>query len=946
MASQTLVQTHVAPSRPHDYLYDANYTVSSRKDHVKALLKSQTHDVMINPSFNNMFSSLRNYPSTQYTLRAHHLPLYLGQDRRPPNGTGQADVAGVDRFKFFRRPVVPYVPSLGGQVVYARRPAPVVARAREVRVEEGGVRTVAVQTIYRESEAQTDPYSPPYTLPPNTQPPELLALATLTFGAGLPAGLAELEMIERARAKRAWEASLPKVVDQESFEKRLRMMEEMELREWREREDEIRRLQNHRLEILKRVIARREQENEALNNERIEKMWQRKLQERDALLEKIQRKRVKLLRKLADKRAKVEQKIERRDIIADYANFSSKVYAPKARDGVFFDKPDTTLRLELEELDDYRGLTYLESTLPTSATAPNLTPPDTTKDQIRRNPLIRKELHLQSQLTLMDQKLKERKKQQQEDDRPLRFAQRIERPPERPGTPGVERPREEDEDMEVAAVLLQKIIRGRIAQNAMYQGEDDGLRHMVGKLGKGKGRKEGMMKKDESPRMAEEGLTRTAVFMLVELLGLDLSMVQYVLYGCARKRNAWRLSGGICQKPARATGTFNFPDHARAEGGNDIDPFRHLILTTGKERRLNLINELRTRVTIRRAQEAQGLVTPRAASAAARRAASAKKRSRPPTAEGRAAVESKRERDGAEGVAEARAEVEERRGEDVGERREEGEGIGGMVRWGEEEEADRREEVGMEEDEEFEEEEDIILPGTDPLPPSPSPPTPHALSSLHESTLSSLHISTTLDYLTKELTRLREERRISALVLLAERTRRMREAEESGRRQAEIKRQKVQDEVFRQVMRVHCESVETYLEDLVVGVVERESGVEARRRVREGVERLVGVGGVVEGRDQQAQTEQEDTIVADLVASFLIPEVEKQTLRSQVKDSQRRYLLAAHRTVVAELPKIEEAASSLVAGRSSTPTDARTSSRAGSRAGTPRASRPGSRRAG
>jgi len=37
-----------------------------------------------------------------------------------------------------------------------------------------------------------------------------------------------------------------------------------------------------------------------------------------------------------------------------------------------------------------------------------------------------------------------------------------------------------------------------------------------------------------------------------------------------------------------------------------------------------------------------------------------------------------------------------------------------------------------------------------------------------------------LDFFTKQLKRLREERRISAMVMLAERTRRMREAEESG----------------------------------------------------------------------------------------------------------------------------------------------------------------------
>ena len=58
-------------------------------------------------------------------------------------------------------------------------------------------------------------------------------------GCGLPAGLAEVEMIERARAKRAWEATLPPLSDVTKHEKRKRMMEDMEHIEWRLREQEI-----------------------------------------------------------------------------------------------------------------------------------------------------------------------------------------------------------------------------------------------------------------------------------------------------------------------------------------------------------------------------------------------------------------------------------------------------------------------------------------------------------------------------------------------------------------------------------------------------------------------------------------------------------------------------------------------------------------------------------
>ena len=46
-------------------------------------------------------------------------------------------------------------------------------------------------------------------------------------------------MIERARAKRAWEATLPPLNDVSQLEKRKRMMDEMERKEWALRESEI-----------------------------------------------------------------------------------------------------------------------------------------------------------------------------------------------------------------------------------------------------------------------------------------------------------------------------------------------------------------------------------------------------------------------------------------------------------------------------------------------------------------------------------------------------------------------------------------------------------------------------------------------------------------------------------------------------------------------------------
>lgn len=60
-------------------------------------------------------------------------------------------------------------------------------------------------------------------------------------------------------------------------------------------------------------------------------------------------------------------------------------------------------------------------------------------------------------------------------------------------------------------------------------------------------------------------------------------------------------------------------------------------------------------------------------------------------------------------------------------------------------------------------------------------------------------ISSVLDFLSKELARLDDERRCHALSLLAETQRDLREAKESGRRQRVAERRREFNEMFKQV---------------------------------------------------------------------------------------------------------------------------------------------------
>uniref|UniRef100_A0A6I8P5U0 Cilia- and flagella-associated protein 91 n=1 Tax=Ornithorhynchus anatinus TaxID=9258 RepID=A0A6I8P5U0_ORNAN len=252
--------------RANDYLYDPLFTVSSEQDHAQANIRAilLQNRLLKFPRFRNMFSQLRHYPSFSLVMstedpvppfidRAWRGPAQRRKEAlrrlaasdpsfRPPRDVYEdPEVSGRNRYKYFERPVLPFFKQMPlNAILTAARPSGGPFPAAHQR--QPGIppaQTVGTQTDYRDGEAQTGPYSPDYVVVCQESIPELLTLATLTWGRGLPAGLAEVEMIERAREKRAWEATLPPLNDLAQLDKRRRMVDEMERREWAFREHEI-----------------------------------------------------------------------------------------------------------------------------------------------------------------------------------------------------------------------------------------------------------------------------------------------------------------------------------------------------------------------------------------------------------------------------------------------------------------------------------------------------------------------------------------------------------------------------------------------------------------------------------------------------------------------------------------------------------------------------------
>jgi len=680
----------IQASRAYDHLYDPHYVTSHAKDHHRCTTKAMfgPNRVVRVPDDQYMFSELPHYPRHMIQVSQKQIiPDHVGYDWVAPEGKLQGskdsdNITGKFRHKFHARPDKAMLTALPHIVMYQVKGGPpkgLTADAGQTVMPEAKTKTVGTQSLYRESDAQTDPYSPEYFIMPG-QMPEVLTLQHLTFGAGLPATVLELKIIERTRQKRLFEQLLPPPTDEFNLELRSSLMEAQEFREWAEREKNIKDLQEKRLEILREALGDRDQKREAGQADKVERMRQRKEEERDRVLAQCQRRRVKVLRKTNKDRAKAEERPQKRDVIADHADFTSQVYAPLARHGHVPDSNTARIEVQPADLSTHPGLLQLEASLhPSLLHAADRHPKDmgkTTKSSYQ----IRQENEMSTALKSAMDGIKKELVQKDEAEAARKDGDTAGGPGglkkihvrgilERPDSPRLkEDVLPEEEEQEAAVLLLQRIIRGRAYQNQMFE---------------------------------------------------------------------------------------------------------------GKEKRLDLINELRA----------------------------------------------------AERYAETATTVEEKRYID-------------QLR-------------------------------------------DKAFEGVLESVQGSV-VSQTLDQLSKELLRFQQERRIAVMVKLAERDRQLRQAQESGRRQAEERLRDREDEMFRQIMGVHQGTVDSYLEDVLTSTVEQAA---QSRALTEARLKAAKINQVVD--QMEADSQEPEVVVRELVHNFQLPHVQREVQQRRVATEDKKFSEAA-----------------------------------------------------
>merc|ERR1719238_1753615 len=153
-------------------------------------------------------------------------------------------------------------------------------------------------------------------------------------------------------------------------------MGEQELREWNVREAEILLKQEEKLAVFDAEMREKSDARELHWDERIEHTRQIKLTEKDKGISQIQRRRIKALRKLSEARKNVEGAHEKRDIVTEYADYGSEVYAPLTRHGnITRDKLAHQYETKPLQLESLAGLQALERSMPLRLLRPKVEKP-------------------------------------------------------------------------------------------------------------------------------------------------------------------------------------------------------------------------------------------------------------------------------------------------------------------------------------------------------------------------------------------------------------------------------------------------------------------------------------------------------------------------------------------------------------------------------------------
>ncbi|KAL9655122.1 hypothetical protein ABK040_008901 [Willaertia magna] len=459
-------------------------------------------------NYDNMFSENNVHPSYAYRFatQTNYNPNYFPPKSFVQSGRNEphvdTTVVGPDRYKFFHRPLIGEPTGAGVSSIVDEKYTFYVSEQKnnnnfvnssmEEKIKEFDIRKVetkdvGTQSLYRENETQTIPYFPEVKTKPSktgdeNELPEYMTMDDLFFEDGRNGGFIgedDIKIVDRTRRRRFVESQLPKAcagLEEQEFQKRLKMLKDLEMTEFTEREEEIAKAQQRQLEHLRARLEIKGQMREEKFLQRLEN--KKKQIETNAVekLKRIEKKKLKNIRKTVKKYDNPENVYHKRDVLFEYIFPASKTYAPVLRDGNIADLNTLAYEIKpalltdpvgIEEVQLFQVNKFLNTDYSKASTLGN----KETEASKRKEKLVKE--HLQIAINKIENKNKEKDLQ----DKASKVKELYKATPRivRPETPTLDMYEDESahsDELEGAATLIQKLLRGRAAQEEFYEGKE------------------------------------------------------------------------------------------------------------------------------------------------------------------------------------------------------------------------------------------------------------------------------------------------------------------------------------------------------------------------------------------------------------------------------------------------------------------------------------------
>ncbi|GLV42597.1 uncharacterized protein CBL_03336 [Carabus blaptoides fortunei] len=453
-------------ARVLDYLYDPIFTLPTKKDHARYAMQAAFASAQCDycPIFPCMFSDLPHYPRQKIVLRRNpHIPPHIDTKWKrqskydPPLTRKGAEHIGADMVKFIKCPIVKLSVSLIPDQLLSQSPM----RTKAESIDSNTPKNRSTQTMYRESSAQTSPWKSPDYIKMDHPDPEILKLNFLKEN--LPAGIHEIEIIKRARKKRAWEKIMPVVEDAASLEQRRLILEAIERDEWAYREEEIREIQKLRLELLEKMLQEILDISANRTEQKLTRLAERLNNKREKMLDQLYRKKERELRRLNRERLGIKTRLTKVGVYEEYMEPASEYHGPTMRYGAYPKYWNELIDPDgfKTDLTDIGKIDYLPKSLttnmkfePVKILGGNIC----SKMSKWTEPILKQ---IYEDLMNMETKTKA----------VCNLRKRIVKEEEIDETMRVDAI-EEDIKLNEACLLLQSVIRGRATQTLIYEGRD------------------------------------------------------------------------------------------------------------------------------------------------------------------------------------------------------------------------------------------------------------------------------------------------------------------------------------------------------------------------------------------------------------------------------------------------------------------------------------------